>query len=289
MLGRGCLLFRALPEKSLIIMETPIHCVWFKRDLRIQDHAPLDNAARSGRVLPVYVIEPEIIRAADFDALHWQFIRESLLDLQRSLFELGASLQVLEGSAVDVFDSLHNRYGFSSLWAHEETGNAVTYKRDQAVAKWAASKNVSFNEIPQNGVVRCLQDRDGWSKQWEQRMRQAQIDAPEIILCPDGLKPAAIPAVSDLGLKESTREVDIRGGEKAGIETLQSFIHSRGHRYHREMSSPNTAYESCSRLSAYLAWGCLSMRTVTQTVRPAAGEPLPKVAARAFLSACHWP
>ena len=115
-------------------------------------------------------------------------------------------------------------------------------------------------------------------------MRKPQINAPGSITCPDGLKPSAIPTVSDLRLSQSTREIDIRGGEKAGLEILQSFIQSRGQRYHREMSSPNTAYDSCSRLSAYLAWGCVSMRTVVQAVRLAAGEKMPKIAARAF---CH--
>lgn len=268
--------------------ETPLHCVWFKRDLRTHDHRPLVSASEAGQVLPIFIIEPEIVHAPDFDALHWQFIRESLLDLQASLSKLGASLQVLQGSAVDALQALHNRYGFSTLWAHEETGNAVTYKRDQAVAQWAKAQKVSFIEIPQNGVVRRLQNRDGWSRQWEQRMHESQVAAPQDVSCPDGLKPTAIPGTNDLGLKASPREVDIKGGESAGLATLKSFIRSRGHRYHREMSSPNTAYDSCSRLSAYLAWGCVSMRTVVQTIRASAGEPLPKVAARAFLSRCHW-
>ena len=146
LLARGRVLLRALSEKSIVIMKKSIHCVWFKRDLRIHDHSPLTNAAKSGYVLPVYIVEPEVVHAADFDALHWQFIRESLLDLQRSLSDLGASLQVLQGSAVEVFESLHDRYGFSSLWAHEETGNAITYRRDQAIKKWVASRNISFVE-----------------------------------------------------------------------------------------------------------------------------------------------
>ena len=66
------------------------------------------------------------------------------------------------------------------------------------------------------------------------------------------------------------------------MRTLQSFIQARGVGYHREMSSPNTAFTSCSRLSPYLAWGCISMRTVVQTVRAAAGKSMPKVAARSF-------
>lgn len=32
--------------------------VWFKRDLRVHDHAPLAQAAARGAVLPLYVVEP---------------------------------------------------------------------------------------------------------------------------------------------------------------------------------------------------------------------------------------
>ncbi|MDP6218029.1 MAG: deoxyribodipyrimidine photo-lyase, partial [Alphaproteobacteria bacterium] len=37
-----------------------ISIVWFKRDLRVADHAPLHAAVASGYpVLPLYMIEPE--------------------------------------------------------------------------------------------------------------------------------------------------------------------------------------------------------------------------------------
>jgi len=270
------------------MQDLPIQCVWFKRDLRIHDHRALAAAAQAGRVLPVYIVEPDILEASDFDGLHWQFIRESLLDLQASLAERGACLQVTLGHAVDVLAELHTRYRFKTLWAHEETGNALTYKRDRAVAKWASGQGVSWVEFPQNGVVRRLREREGWSNRWEQRMADKQIQAPRQIDSPSGLNPVVIPTVADLKLRSSAREVDIKGGEKAAGDMLHSFIQKRGHRYHREMSSPSTAYTSCSRLSAYLAWGCISMRTVVQAVRAAAGKQLPKVAARAMLSRCHW-
>lgn len=265
-----------------------LQCVWFKRDLRVHDHRPLAGAAQSGPILPVYIVEPEVIYAPDFDALHWQFIQESLVDLKRSLQKLGATLQVIQGNALDVLNMLYDQYQFSALWSHEETGNAITYKRDQLVGQWAKSANVSFIEIPQNGVVRRLQDRDGWSKYWEKRMHEPQVPMPKGLMCPDGLEPSVIPSAAELQLSVSKRETCIHGGEAAGLLTLQSFIESRGHRYHREMSSPNTAYSSCSRLSAYLAWGCVSMRTIVQAARMAAGDQMSKIAARAFLSRCHW-
>jgi len=33
--------------------------VWFKRDLRIEDHVALVEAAARGPVLPLYILEPE--------------------------------------------------------------------------------------------------------------------------------------------------------------------------------------------------------------------------------------
>ena len=74
-------------------MDGSVQCVWFKRDLRVRDHGPLTRAAQSGLVVPIYIIEPEIINSSDFDALHWQFIRESLIDLQISLKMLGSFIE----------------------------------------------------------------------------------------------------------------------------------------------------------------------------------------------------
>jgi deoxyribodipyrimidine photo-lyase len=263
-------------------------CVWFTRDLRLTDHAPLVGAASSGPVLALYVIEPEVIAAPDFDALHWDFIRESLLELQSALSRRGVRLQLVRGDAVAVFNRLSAQFNIAAVWAHEETGNAITYKRDQSVAAWAKESGVSFREIPQNGVVRGLQDRDGWARHWEERMREPVREAPSHIDSLSGLSECAIPTSEELGLSVASRKPDLRGGESVGLQHLETFIEQRGHRYHREMSSPNTAYSSCSRLSAYLAWGCVSMRTVVQTVRAAAGVKMPKIAARSFLSRCHW-
>ena len=269
-------------------MSGPVQCVWFKRDLRVHDHRPLAAAAARGPVLPVYLVEPEIFRAPDFDALHWQFIREALGELAGRLRALGAELQVLEGEATEVFEMLRQTRGIAELRAHEETGNALTFARDKRVVRWSGASGVPYHETPQNGVVRRLRNRDGWSAIWESRMREPQTLAPDALQTVNGLEASTIPTAADLNLPAAVREADLVGGESAGRRILRSFIEQRGHRYHREMSSPNTAYESCSRLSPYLAWGCLSMRTVVQTVRAAAGASMPKIAARSFLSRCHW-
>jgi hypothetical protein len=59
-----------------------INIVWFKRDLRLQDHEPLWNAQQSGvPLLLVYIFEPSVMAYDDSDVRHWRFVYESLKEL----------------------------------------------------------------------------------------------------------------------------------------------------------------------------------------------------------------
>ena len=55
-----------------------------------------------------------------------------------------------------------------------------------------------------------------------------------------------------------------KGGRKEGLLLLNSFLNERGRDYSKEMSSPLTAYDSCSRLSAHIAFGTISMREIVK-------------------------
>ena len=269
--------------------EHDVQCVWLKRDLRVLDHRPLVEAAARGPVVLLYIVEPEMIEAADFDGIHWQFIRQSLLDLQASVRELGGALCIRRGEATAVLNALHLEYSFAGLWSHEETGNAWTFARDKRVARWANVAGLPWQEFAQNGVVRGLRDRDGWAGVWETRMAEPLLVVPDSLSSPTpALADTEIPTCAALGLSLEGRALDLTGGEGEGLRVLQSFIDERGKRYHREMSSPNQAYQSCSRLSPYLAWGCVSMRTAYQAIATAAGTRMPKIAARAVIARLHW-
>ena len=51
-------------------------------------------------------------------------------------------------------------------------------------------------------------------------------------------------------------------GEKAALTTLFSFLDERGRGYRKGMSSPITGQIMCSRISPYLAAGCISVKQV---------------------------
>ena len=58
-------------------------------------------------------------------------------------------------------------------------------------------------------------------------------------------------------------EVDPRAAQA----TLEAFLQVRGAGYRKDMSTPVAGWDSCSRLSPYLAWGCLSVRQVHQAAK----------------------
>lgn len=240
-----------------------MHIVWFKRDLRIDDHAALSQAAATGDVLPLYILEPELWQQADLSARQYEFLCECLTELNQQLTSLGQSLVIRVGDAVEVLKTLLHQYNIESIWSHQETWNYWTYQRDKDVAKWLKSQNIQWHQPVQNGVVRLLKDRDSWATHWHQYMHQPVLQAPKKLksLNIDG---DALPSSTTLGLKKDNCPLRQPGGHSFGLATLQSFFDHRGRFYSRDISSPARAFDSSSRLSPHLAFGTLSIREVYQ-------------------------
>ncbi len=246
-----------------------VQLVWFKRDLRVRDHAPLFEAARRGPVLAVYVYEPELLAAPDTHACHIAFVNDCLVELRDRLAELGGRLLILKGDLPDVFDRLHAACPFVRIWAHMETGNLLTYRRDERVLAWGRQRGVPVVELPQQGVVRRLKDRDDWAAHWRALVDRPMVPVPKSVVCAAGdfsSLDVGVCAPASLGLGAG-RPGAQRGGETVGWETLRTFLEDRGAHYPRQMSSPLTAWEGCSRVSPFLAWGALSIRQVYRATR----------------------
>ncbi|ABD54790.1 FAD-binding domain-containing protein [Jannaschia sp. CCS1] len=236
--------------------------VLFKRDLRVQDNPALALAAsRDGAALPVFVAEPEAWAQPDASARQWRFVAESLEGLRADLAALGAPLIVRRGDMMAVLGGLCATHDVGEIISIEETGNLWSYGRDRRLAAWARGAGVIWTEVPQLGVQRRLVNRDGWARDRQAVMRQAQVPVPE------GLRgvseePGSIPDARDLALAFDPCPGRQAGGRDGGLATLASFLTARGQEYRRAMSSPLDGAAACSRLSPHLAWGTLSSREV---------------------------
>ncbi|MEO0744838.1 MAG: FAD-binding domain-containing protein [Pseudomonadota bacterium] len=233
--------------------------VWFKRDLRVSDHPALARAAALGPVIPLYVFEPSYWAEPDVSGRQFDFVCESVASLGGALDRLGVPLTVRVGEAVDVLATLHAEVGFDRVISHEETGSAWTYTRDRAVAVWCGANGVLWEDLAQSGVVRRLNGRDGWAKQRNAFLRQPQAAVPERLSGP-ALASDDIPRL----VAPDPCPQRQRGGRDMALSLLGSFLTERGQTYRKDMSSPVTGETSCSRLSPYLAFGCLSGREASQ-------------------------
>ena len=246
------------------MIATPLQIVWFKRDLRIEDHRVLVQAARRGPVLPLFIVEPDLWRLPDMSGRQWAFVAESLQTLRRDLAHLGQPLIIRVGDVIEVLERARRRFGRVALWSHEETGNGWTYARDLRVADWAKQTGVQWTEVQQSGVIRRLKSRNGWAKRWDAFMAEPEAAPPTALTPLAEIDPGEIPTAKALGLTTDLCPGRQMGGRDAAIETLHSFLHVRGAPYRRAMSSPMAGAEHCSRLSPHLAWGTLSMREAAQ-------------------------
>ncbi len=246
---------------SAPLPDTPV-VVWFKRDLRLSDHEPLTRAIETGHpVVLLYLFEPELLADPHYDERHWRFVWQSLQDMQRTLDKYGATLHIRFDGALSALQSLHHTLGFSALYSHQEIGIGVTFTRDKAIHAWCRQEQINWHETPTGAVIRALQDREQWDKSWQQVMRAPITPTPlaKAVWC------RTTSQIEQTSPSWQTPQRGMQtGGSTLAWQTLESFYAGRGQNYYRELSSPLTSRNACTRLSPYLAWGNISLREVYQ-------------------------
>lgn len=268
--------------------------VWFKRDLRISDHAPLWNATRLGPVTCVYIVEPAVWSAPDAATQHYQFVQESLTDLRVELASISLQLNILVGDATECFNQLLAQKHFDCIYSHQETGNAITYTRDRDVARWCKTHHVAWHQYQQFGVIRGPHNRNHWQSSWESFFREPRFETPTAAIDAGFLiNRTDLPTPIALGLDPHDPPKRLKGGSRRAWATLNSFLEDRSAQYRGGISSPLSATTACSRLSAYMSWGCISLKDVVQTTRHVlANNPMVSQhqaqGLRAFVSRLYW-
>lgn len=266
--------------------------VWFKRDLRTRDHAPLVAAATLGEpVIPLYVLEDDYWRRPDTSGRQWQFIRSSLDELDQQLHKRGSRLVIIRGSVIDALNQLRANRAIERVFCHQETGGHWTFERDKAVIEWCSENRVEFREWCQFGVVRRLKDRNVWDNAWTQLMRESVLEAPSFIPGIESIQAGYHHSIAQFSLP-GTCPAPQAGGTSCGEKLLASFLDRRCVGYQYKISSPLTAVRACSRLSPHIAYGTVSLRNIYQQAKLTGSHPntLPrkKKSLTSFRSRLHW-
>lgn len=289
--------------------------VWLKRDLRTQDHEPLDLAEKSG--LPyriVFIFEPSLIVREDTSLRHLQFVYHSIECMNLELAPFGRKVDVYYGEAVDVFSQFG---GLCKVFSHQESGVMQTWERDRVVAKYFEQNDITWVEVQRDGIERGITDRKGWDKRWFATMHKDIIrnsyskrgDFEDLQRNGEALSGDSLHQNSDNSTFEGLSENGLGtfqfppdllsklksysdafqpAGERNAWRYLRSFAETRGVNYSKHISKPSESRTSCARVSPYLAWGNLSIRQAYQFVKNHQNYAANKRAFSAFLTRLKW-
>jgi deoxyribodipyrimidine photo-lyase len=274
-----------------------VQVVWFKRDLRTIDHVPLATAARQGPIIPLYIVEPDYWSGSDVSARQWLAIRPALEELNERLTTLGSPLVVRVGNAVEILSEIYASHNFTSIIAHQETGNVFTFKRDIAVRSFCSSRNIKFIEIRQFGVFRALETRDAWASLHNQHIAKSVVPEPIALSSVSGVVSQKLPTPRELGLSDDGCLNPQPGTRHNALALMKSFFNGRGVDYRRAMSKPLEGRFACSRLSVSLSTGAISIRETLQrcakeheqlAMHVAQERPIPLTAIDSLVARLHW-
>ncbi|NLR76626.1 cryptochrome/photolyase family protein [Leeia aquatica] len=244
--------------------------VWFRRDLRLHDHAALYHAlAHPGPVHTVFVFDTGLLQGLPVDDARVSFIWHSLQQLDTALRQQGGALLCCTGDPVQEIPRLATQLGVSSVHAAEDYEPAAR-QRDEAVARALQADGRSLH-LHKDQVVfagREVLTQAGrpytvftpYYRAWRARLHAEPVSPWPTLPLTGRLLPhpaPTLPSLAKLGFVPPPAERQLPAGEAAAQAVWQRF-QPQLPPYQQQRDFP--ALEGVSRLSVHLRFGTVSIR-----------------------------
>ena len=258
----------------------------FRDDLRLHDNPTLVAATRDEEgFVPLYVFDDrdygETRYGTEKTGGHRaRFVRESVEDLRSSLRDRGGDLTMRHGKTENIVASLVNEYDAEEVVLQTKPATEE-FERERAVREAARSEGAEtrcfwthtlhhINDLPTE--PRNMQDTfTPWKNEVE-----ANAEARDTVETPETFDTPTfddeIPTLAELGIEEPETDESavllFKGGETRALERLEEYIWERDClREYKETRNGLVGADYSSKLSAWLARGCLSPRRVYEEVK----------------------
>lgn len=249
--------------------------VWFRRDLRVADHAALHAALSAhGAVHCAFVFDTEIL-----DLLpsrrdrRVEFIWESVRELKDALEARGGGLHVLYGRAREEIPRLAGRLGAAAVYANRDYEPAAL-ARDEAVACALLEAGIAWRTRKDQVIFERdeLRTRSGgdfsvftpYKRAWLAKLAPLHLKPHPTGKYAAGLAPdkgLRLPPLEEIGFRRTDlAALGISTGMSGGARLLARFKRHID-RYHERRDYP--AARGTSNLSTHLRFGTVSIRQVT--------------------------
>ena len=260
--------------------------VWFRRDLRCEDHTALHHALTTHkRVYCAFIFDRDILDQLPSPAdRRVEFIWHSVAELKQRLLDMGGDLIVFHAKASDAIPALAGALKVDTVLTHQDYEPAAL-ARDLAVEKALASSGIGFRLLKDTCVFEkdeVLTQAGGrfsvftpYKNAWLKRLTPADLaDRPVLphaaaFARPDraqqdalqshfGNAGAAVPGLAAMGFSVTNlSQLKIRAGQSGAQATFDEFL-SRMDGYKRQRDFP--AIKGVSYLSVHMRFGTLSVR-----------------------------
>lgn len=249
---------------------------WFKNDLRIDDNPAWACATRAGALLAVYCIDARFAADSEYGALkvgtHRRgFVAQALIALREQLDTLGVRLVIAAGEPETVIGRLVDANGVDSVWtateiAPEEAGQiarvrAALCEREIILRETRPNTLYDRAELPFE-----LADMPRVFTRFRRRIERGSrptrpIDAPAECV---GL---AAPDLAGIAIRDPhawlPAEARFAGGENVARAHLARYLwHTKAVAHYKRTRNQLMGENFSSKLSPWLASGCLSVRRV---------------------------
>lgn len=255
--------------------------VWFRNDLRLHDNEVLNEAiAKSDCILPVFIFDPRQFETTKYGTLKTgniraQFLLESVNALKNALQQIGGNLLIEMGKPEEVLPRLVKEHAISEVYHHrevaaEETAVSAAVEDELWKLKVNLKHFIGHTLYKKEDLPFPIKDiPDAFSQFKKKTEREAVVKpcfkAPDKLSVVEGVYWGTLPSIENLGLtqpiKDNRVDFDFEGGENKALQNLETLLNLA-------QSADKQKFDGLvSRLSAWLAIGCVSPRKIYWAIK----------------------
>ncbi len=238
--------------------------VWFRRDLRISDHAPLHRAVSRGAVIPIFIFDRALLHHPETGSARVAFMLDCLRSLDQELRDRGGRLILRFGDPVEILPNLIRETGSEGIYAHIDYERIYGRVRDARLNRALEEQNLKIRWFEPTAAAPGLMPYSDYRTFWYREMSLDMLPTPINIPTPGDVLGEPIPTLTDLGLLPD-RKLIPPAGTNAARELLQEFLTEKVDQYYWQLSYPGA--EITSGLSPYIKFGAISIRECYQTAQ----------------------